>query len=141
MRYVDAHCHLDHYPDPTAVANGCEASGTYTIAVTNLPNAFANTEDITRSLVFVRAAVGLHPELVREYPDAVDHLLTVLERTKYVGEVGLDYTQASVKDRQLQRRVFERTLERCESLGGRVITVHSRRAAEDVIDLARAATR
>jgi TatD DNase family protein len=141
MRYVDAHCHLDHYPDPKTVAAVCEESQTYTIAVTNLPSAFSNTERVADGLAFVRAAAGLHPELVRRFPSAVDQLLTVIERAKYVGEVGLDYSQTSVEDRQLQRRVFERVIEHCELLGGRVITVHSRRAAEDVVDLVGAATR
>ena len=65
----------------------------------------------------------------------------LIERTKYVGEVGLDYAQGSGDDRHLQRQVFERIIERCESLGGRVITVHSRGAAEDVVDLIGTATR
>lgn len=141
MRYVDAHCHLDLYPDPQAVARTCEESQTYTISVTNLPSAFAKTERLTAGLAFVRPAAGLHPELVRQFPHAVDQLLVAIERTKYVGEVGLDYTNSDVENRQLQRRVFERTLEHCDSLGGRVITVHSRRAAEDVVALAGSATR
>jgi TatD DNase family protein len=141
MKYVDAHCHLDHYPDPSTVADACEVSQTYTIAVTNLPSAFVNTERIAGGRAFVRPAAGLHPELVRQFPKSVVQLLTLIERAKYVGEVGLDYTQGSAEDRQLQRRVFERVIEHCESLGGRVITVHSRRAGEDVVDLVGAATR
>jgi len=133
MRYVDAHCHLDQYPDPKAEAGACDASQTYTIAVTNLPSAFASMERLAAGRSFVRAAVGLHPVLVGQNANAVDQMLTFIERTKYVGEVGLDYTQADDADRKLQRSVLERIVERCESLGGRVITVHSRRAADDVL--------
>lgn len=140
MRFVDAHCHLDQHPDPKAVAGACDASQTYTIAVTNLPTAFAGSELIAGGRQFVRAVVGLHPELVARHPHGVEQLLALIERTKYVGEVGLDYTQAVAQDRQLQRRVLERIVERCEAIGGRVITVHSRRAAEDAVDLVNAAT-
>jgi len=137
MRFVDAHCHLDQYPDPKGVASACEDAQTYTIAVTNLPGAFVETDRVARGRHFVRAAAGLHPELVARYPNAVEQLLPLIDRTKYVGEVGLDYTQADAAAKRLQRGVFERVLERCESLGGRVITVHSRRAADDVVDLVR----
>ncbi|HEX6097892.1 MAG TPA: Qat anti-phage system TatD family nuclease QatD [Thermoanaerobaculia bacterium] len=136
MRFVDAHCHLDQYPDPKAVAGGCEESQTYTIAVTNLPRAFPNTQRLAGDRQFVRAAVGLHPELVAQQSDAVHDLLTLIEETKYVGEVGLDYTKADAETRRLQREVLGRVFERCEALGGKVITIHSRRAADDVLDLA-----
>jgi TatD DNase family protein len=141
MRYVDAHCHLDHYPDPRAVARACEESQTYTIAVTNVPSAFAGIEHIASGQAFVRPAAGLHPELVRRFPNSVDHLLTIIKRAKYVGEVGLDYSKATIEERQLQRRVLERVLDQCEQLGGRVITLHSRRADNDVVDLVSSATR
>ncbi|MEO8381145.1 MAG: Qat anti-phage system TatD family nuclease QatD [Acidobacteriota bacterium] len=136
MRYVDAHCHLDQYPDPKAVVGACEESQTYTIAVTNLPRAFSNTQRLVDSRQFVRAAVGLHPELVAEHSNALNALLSLIDKTKYVGEVGLDYTKANAEIRQLQRDVLGRVFERCEALGGKVITIHSRRAAEDVLELA-----
>lgn len=141
MRFVDAHCHIDQYPDPKAVAAAAEASQTYTIAVSNLPSALAIVERIAAGRKFVRAAAGLHPELVAQHPRAVDDLLVLLERTKYVGEIGLDYTRASTADRLLQRDVLARVIERCESLGGRILTLHSRRAADDVIDAVRGVTR
>ena len=141
MRFVDAHCHLDRYPDPKVVADACEEAQTYTIAVTNLPVAFAATDREARGRKFVRAAAGLHPELVSQHPDAIEHLLPLMARTGYVGEVGLDYTQADAPSRQLQRRVFERVLAHCESLGGKVITVHSRRAADDVVDVVQSVER
>jgi len=137
MRFVDAHCHLDQYPDPKAVVGACEEAQTYTIGVTNLPSAFAATDSQAHGRAFVRAAAGLHPVLVSQHPNAIEELLHLIPRTKYIGEVGLDYTQADAAAKQLQRRVFARVLEHCELLGGRVITVHSRRAADDVVDLVR----
>lgn len=57
-----------------------------------------------------------------------------LPRTRYVGEVGLDYTDPDPADRATQRRVFEAILARCHESADKVLTVHSRRAADDVVD-------
>jgi len=141
MRHIDAHCHLDLYPDPQAEASACDSSQTYTIAVTNLPSSFATSERIAAGRGFVRAAAGLHPELVAQHPLALEELLPLISRTKYVGEVGLDYVKAAPSERQAQRRVLERIVEHCEELGGRVISVHTRRAADDAIELVTGAAR
>ena len=133
MPFVDAHCHLDQYSDPRAVASRAEAARTYTVAVTNLPSVFRLTERLAEGMRYVRAAAGLHPELAYQHRAEVVPLLRVLERTKYVGEVGLDYTRAADADRAYQREILERIASRCEELGGRVISVHSRRAAPDAI--------
>lgn len=134
MRYVDAHCHLDQYPEPSAEVGACVATQTYTLAVTNVPWDFERTLKIVRDGTFVRVAAGLHPELVARFPSAIDELLPLLAQTKYVGEVGLDYSRATRETRALQRRVFARIVEECERLGGRVLSVHSRRAAGDVVE-------
>jgi TatD DNase family protein len=133
MPFVDAHCHLDQYNDPRAVASRAEASRTYTVAVTNLPSIFRHTERLAEGMQYVRAAAGLHPELVYQHRAEVVPLLALLERTKYVGEVGLDYSRADDDNRACQRATLERITSRCEELGGRVISIHSRRAAPDAI--------
>jgi TatD DNase family protein len=135
LRYVDAHCHLDHYRDAASEVRACESSQTYTIAVTNLPRTFAPMAALAAGCRYVRAAVGLHPALVGREVDSVSTLLHLIGTTKYVGEVGLDYTQADANERELQRRVLQQVFERCESAGGRVISVHSRGAAEDIVSL------
>lgn len=141
MRFIDAHCHLDLFRDPHGEAAACDSSQTYTIAVTNLPSAFANSERIATGRRLVRAAAGLHPELVAQHPEALEQLLPLIGRTKYVGEVGLDYVKAAPSERQIQRRVLARIVEHCEHLGGRVISVHTRRAADDAIELLAGAAR
>lgn len=133
MPFVDAHCHMDQYADPRAVASRAEAAQTYTIAVTNLPCIFGHTERLAEGMQYVRAAAGLHPELVCQRKDEVAPLLRLLERTKYVGEVGLDYTRSGDDERAYQRATLERIASHCEELDGRVLSIHSRRAAADAV--------
>lgn len=58
----------------------------------------------------------------------------LLPETQYVGEVGLDGAPEFRKHWADQQEVFMRILASCQSVGGRVLSVHSRRAATAVLD-------
>jgi TatD DNase family protein len=133
MKLVDTHFHLDLQKDPIAVIAECEAKAIYTIAVTNAPSVFSHTQRLALNTKYVRAAIGLHPELVGSHGHEFPELLRMMDQTRYVGEVGLDYVTTDAAIRSSQRRIFEATLARCAELGERIVTVHSRRAAVDVL--------
>lgn len=133
LAVVDAHCHIDLYDNPTAVVREAESLGIRTIAVTNAPSVYHFTKQITDGLKYVRPAAGLHPELVHSHWHELPLLLPLLEETRYVGEIGLDYVTSDETARIRQREVFSAVVERCATLGGKVLTIHSRRAAADVI--------
>jgi TatD DNase family protein len=131
---VDTHCHVDLYPDPAAVVREIERQCVYTIAVTNTPSVFLRLCEIVGEARHVRPALGLHPELAAERHRELPQFEALLPRTRYVGEVGLDYQTTVETDRATQRRVLAFIIEQCDAAGGKVVTVHSRRAAEDVVD-------
>jgi len=134
-RLVDTHCHLDLYPDPPALLRRIEAAGVQTIAVTNAPSVFFHTDQLTAQSRFVRPALGLHPELVKTHAHERPLFWEQLPKTRFIGEVGLDYVTNDATERELQREVFREVLDRCAATGDKVLTVHSRRAAADVIDM------
>jgi TatD DNase family protein len=133
LAVVDAHCHVDLYSDPKAVVAQAEALRIRTIAVTNAPSVFSFTRDVTAECRYVRPAAGLHPELVHSHGHELERLWPLLEETRYVGEVGLDYVTTDSRIRARQREVFGAIVERCAALGNKILTIHSRRAAADVI--------
>ncbi|HEY7326605.1 MAG TPA: Qat anti-phage system TatD family nuclease QatD [Gemmataceae bacterium] len=135
MCLVDAHCHLDLYKDPVALLRRIEAAGVCTIAVTNAPSVFFHTQKLAGASRFIRPAVGLHPELITTHAHERPLFWSELSKTRFVGEVGLDYVTSDHNVRSLQREVFREILERCAETGDKVLTVHSRRAASDVIDM------
>ena len=130
---VDTHCHVDLFPDPAALVRDIERRGVYTIAVTNTPSVFLRLCEIVGGARFVRPALGMHPELVVERHRELPQFGQLLARTRYVGEVGLDYQTTVESERALQRRVLATIIEQCDAAAGKVVTVHSRRAAEDVV--------
>jgi len=131
---VDTHFHLDLSADPGAVVARCEAERIYTVAVTNAPCVFEKTERLTAGRKYVRAALGLHPELAVQRRTELPMFGELLSRTRYIGEIGLDYSTPSAEERRGQRSVFDKILQLCSDAGDKVLTIHSRRAAEDVVD-------
>lgn len=133
--FVDTHCHIDLYKDPVSAIHSAERDHVYTIAVTNAPFVFENTADLVATSRYVRAAAGLHPELVGSHGHQIDKLRPLLDRTRYVGEIGLDYTTLDESLREKQRHVLSKALEWCAEYSDKIVTLHSRRASADVISM------
>ena len=130
---VDAHCHIDLYKDPAAIALEVERRRVHTIAVTNAPSVFFFTADLSTKGEYLHAAAGLHPELVRTHGQELPQPLPLLEKTRFVGEIGLDFVTTDATDRKRQMDVFEAILQRCGELGNKVLTIHSRRSSAEVV--------
>ena len=102
---IDFHCHLDLYPDHAAAVREADAAGVFTLAVTTTPKAWARNHELTRDTRHVRAALGLHPQLVSSRVDEIALWETLLPQTRYVGEVGLDAGPRFYKSLDLQKEV------------------------------------
>lgn len=131
--FVDAHCHLDLFPRPAELVASIESAQVHTVAVTNAPFVFQHTQKLCEHSHFVHPALGLHPELVATHGDQVDQLVTLLDQTRFVGEVGLDFVTPDRSLRKRQTAIFVRVLDACSRFDDKILTVHSRRAARDVI--------
>lgn len=132
---VDFHCHLDLYPDHQAAIAKAEAARIYTLTVTTTPKAWSRNHDLTRHTRYVRAALGLHPQLVAERAGELPLWDRHLPEARYVGEVGLDAGPRFYKSLDVQKQVFRHVLERCAEAGGKILTIHSLRSAPAVLDM------
>ncbi len=133
-KLVDFHCHLDLYPDFERRVQECEAHEIHTLAVTTTPLAFKRNWELTKATRHVRAALGLHPQLVAERAGDLSEFPRWLADTRYVGEVGLDAGPKFYPSLAAQERVFAQVLQWCAEAGGKILTVHSVRAATKVLD-------
>jgi TatD DNase family protein len=130
----DFHCHIDLFPDPAAAIAVCEAAGIFTLAVTTTPKAWEQNRRWTEGRAYVHAAPGLHPELAASRRAETALLEGLMAESPFVGEVGLDASPPHRHTLSAQREVFTRALKAAERLGGRVVSIHSRRAAQEVLD-------
>ncbi|ASP68620.1 Qat anti-phage system TatD family nuclease QatD [Sinorhizobium meliloti] len=135
-KLVDFHCHLDLYPDFEALVRECESREIYTLAVTTTPRAWARNHELASRTKHVRAALGLHPQLVHSHGADIAMWERLLHESSYVGEVGLDAGPQYYRSLPEQKLVFERVLKACTRQGGKVLSIHSIRTASAVLDMA-----
>ena len=133
---MDTHMHFDLYRKRREVLDTCEQSKCYTIAVTNLPELFSKylKELPWSSYRYVRLALGFHPQLVAKYNSQFPIFINELCHAKYVGEIGLDYT-SPFSERITQREIFEKIIAECNTVGNKILSIHSRRAEGDVLSI------
>lgn len=131
---IDFHCHLDLYPDPSQVARSCAARGIYLLSVTTTPSAWTGTAALGEGMPRISTALGLHPQLAHQRMSELDLFERLLPQARYVGEIGLDGTPEFRVHWQDQLAAFGRILNACADAGGRVLSIHSRRAATAVLD-------
>lgn len=131
---IDLHCHLDLYPDPGAIIYEANRRRVYVMAVTTTPMAWKGLSALLEGSDRIRPALGLHPELAAEREREVSIFDQFLGETRYVGEIGLDGSPQHRPTFPAQLRVFRSILKSCARAGGRVLSIHSRGAATEVLD-------
>jgi TatD DNase family protein len=130
---MDFHAHLDLYPDPGSVVQRCTELGIYVLSVTTTPTAWERTSALASGSPRIRTALGLHPQLARQRKHELTLFRELLDQTPYVGEVGLDGGPDCKPFWNDQLDVFHDVLEHCSRSGGKILSIHSRRAASEVL--------
>lgn len=137
MFLLDTHMHFDLYKDRTHLLEQIESNCSYTICVTTLPKLF---EKYTKQYdwseyKYCRLALGLHPELAKEYENQIDVFIRLLPFARFVGEVGLDFAIGDLASRECQIKVFRRIIQECNKYGNKVLSVHSRNAVSETLKI------
>lgn len=132
--YMDAHMHFDLYDDRSEILRYVEKKKSYTIAVTNLPELFEKYKNQCIGNKYFQLALGFHPELVHQYNKQQWLFKELINETRFIGEIGLDYTKKSKEDVMCQTEIFEKILEWCSGKN-KVLSIHSRSASKKVVDM------
>lgn len=130
---IDFHCHVDLYPNPHEIARECRERKLRVLSVTTTPSAWDGTSALGGGTMIT--ALGLHPQLAHERKGELPLFDRILPGTAYVGEVGLDGAPEFKTHWKDQVEVFRHVLNACNESGGRVMSIHSRRASTPVLDL------
>lgn len=134
MKLYDTHFHLDLQKNVRSAIEEINTNKIYTIAVTNLPVLFDKEQKQYES-TYIRIALGFHPELVGEYKKYIPKMWEKLSKARYVGEVGLDFTNSTYKNEQLS--FFEELIEKCREDKNKILSIHSRKAETEVLNFLR----
>ena len=131
---IDAHCHFDMMPNPEQYIQEAESKGDIIIGMTNLPSHFQMGVNHIKAFKHIRLALGLHPQLASEAMIELPLFDSLVDRTSYIGEIGLDFSRESIGSRDIQIECFRHVL--AELRGEkRIISVHSRKAEKDIISM------
>lgn len=130
---LDTHCHVAHFDDPQRVLRAATSAGVDIVAVTNSPDEYRRFAMRVGHRTGVEVALGLHPlEVRQDWRSQVLRLLRMVNRSRWIGEIGLDFSREGRPTRRDQRAAFEALLAEAQ-VTSRPMTIHSRGAAAEVI--------
>lgn len=131
---IDFHSHLDLYPDGLALARETNRRNDFTLVVTTSPRAYYATSRVFSGLENIHVGLGLHPEVAETKAAELEALVAGIKGARFIGEVGLDGSPRFRKFLEVQARIFNAVLGECRQQGGRIISIHSRGAAQLTIE-------
>lgn len=136
MKYADFHVHIDHYDNPREILDYCEENQILTLFVTNLPEIFEKHNNYFRRYKNMRLALGYHPDLIsyKEFQFNEQLFTSQLLMTKYIGEVGLDFSKHNLAYKEEQIRVFQKIVI-LGSMMDKIFTIHSRKAERETFEI------
>lgn len=131
---IDTHCHIDLYPNPRKVLQDCVKADITVLAMTNLPSHFEMGYSHFQSLKKIRLALGMHPLMADFHKKEFDLFLNNINKTSYIGEVGLDFSKEGIVTKDIQLDTFSKIL-KVASGQKKILSIHSRKAEKEVLEL------
>ncbi|WHH59786.1 TatD family hydrolase [Petroclostridium sp. X23] len=124
-KLIDMHFHLDFYPNHSQIYHGINEFCQHTLCVTNQPEIFEACMDMYSVTKYVQFGLGYNPQCVNDVSFNKSTFLKNLKRTKYVGEVGLDFSPKYYKNKDKQIEIFDFI---CKNSTDKIMSVHCRKA-------------
>ena len=132
MGFIDTHFHLDFYRDHKKWYEYINQINQYTICVTNSPGVYYSCKKMYPETKYLKFALGYNPKaIIHEHFDKrlFNHMLS---ETKYIGEVGLDFTGKLKSKQKEQVSCFDYI---CAAVSdAQVLSIHSKNAESEVLD-------
>lgn len=138
MFKFDTHMHINLYENGKQLLEQIENDRSYTICVTDLPEIFSDCKKrfAWDEFKYIRLALGFHPQLAKQYHSQIDTFIKLIPQTRYIGEIGLDFSDND-KSKDIQQDIFKTIIEECDKFKNKILTVHSRKATDEVLKLMR----
>lgn len=131
---IDAHFHLDLMENMQPLIQEFSNSDVGVIAVGTTPKAYEREKRFCSGVDNIKVGLGFHPQLVAERESEIDLFLRLAKSSRFIGEIGLDFNSPFIVSKEQQLSGFRRIVKACADEGGKVLSIHSVRAAGAVID-------
>lgn len=131
-RLIDTHFHLDHYRNHAMLFKRINDLKQYTLCMTNNPGVFLSCKSMYLETKYIKFALGVHPFEINN--SSIKEFEYCIEKTEYIGEVGLDFSKSYERTKQLQIEVFSEII-KMGVKQNKLISVHSRKSENVLIDI------
>lgn len=129
----DSHCHLDLMDNMTSIVQSIAKEDVGILSVGTTPRAYLKEVEMFGDVKNIHVALGLHPQLVGSGYDDLALFESLVQRCRYIGEVGLDFSKEYIANKEQQIEVFKRVLLCCERCGNKVVSIHSLKSVATVL--------
>lgn len=131
---TDTHFHLDLFENMTSMIQQLKDSDVRVLAVGTTPLAYKRELTFVNGNSNIRVGLGYHPQLISKRPNEIELILKQIKNSKYVGEIGLDFNAGYYSSKDKQVSAFREIVMECSKQGGKVLSIHSVKAAGAVLD-------
>ena len=132
---IDTHCHFDMMPSPERYIQERERRGDIVIGMTNAPSHFQMGYQYVQRFKHIRLALGFHPLLTHELQEELPLFERLIDKTSYVGEIGLDFSSAYSNSKDIQIKSLRHILSKISGDTHKLVSVHSRKAEKELLAL------
>ncbi|EOO20866.1 MULTISPECIES: TatD family hydrolase [Bacillus cereus group] len=133
-RLSDFHVHIDYFQNYREMFQYFDTRKTYALFVTNLPEIFRESRKVFPNSKYVKLGLGYNPQLANKHKFNKSLFDKMLPHTKYVGEVGLDYSKNFLDSKLEQQEVFDYICSQ-SSKSNKIMSIHSRMAEFDTLSI------
>lgn len=129
----DMHCHVDLINPMEKFCSDAQAHDISLLAVTTTPKAYDIELHMLRNYPSIHVALGLHPQLASERKHELSIFDKHISSSKFIGEVGLDFSKRFYHYKKDQLDTFEHIIQSCEH--SKTISIHGVFADKQVLDI------
>lgn len=135
IELIDTHCHINFFENAGDIALECEKKKVHTIYVTTLPSQFDETFKYVKNLKYIYPSLGFHC-LENEYNLSKEKKLFLkhIDTTRFIGEVGLDFSKRAIKSKKEQIELFRFILESIREKN-KIVNLHSASSEDKVLEM------
>lgn len=135
---VDFHTHLDWYPNSeelfTQLQNFSGIIVTSSVDVESFKKNLEIEKSCKHENLKIIPTFGVHPERAEKYADNLSILDEYLEKSEFIGEIGLDFYWAKNVSKTAQEKVFRYILEHCNKTE-KYCVIHTKGAEKEIADI------
>lgn len=134
MSLIDFHVHIDYYKDFNEIFNFYNNNKIYALCVTNLPEIYEKCICNFNESKYVKFALGYNPQFAGTGKFSRKKFDEYFDTTKYIGEVGLDFSKDFITHKAEQIEAFYYIAQKSGQYN-KILSIHSRNAENEVISI------